>query len=309
LGALAVLVSSGGMSSVSSTDYAGDTVVAESRSSLQDVALLGGLVTIDQVEVRSRTAANLDGSDTTYSTRYSGLRVAGVPFGITRDGVEAGAAPTPIPGLPDSPAKALEALGIGFELPRARVTDEGVHGAAEVKGLKITLDMKPLRSKFPALPLDDLLGALPEEAAQLKSVLGALSTAAPRFVIYLGNAASEATAVPPVVFGGGEQPAPGTGDGGGASDGGTTVTSPPIPVVEVPVDAGAVPPIITAPVQQTAGPGLPELDTVPGALMVAGLALAGFGGWWLRRLGLVALGTSAVCPQGLQSGIPDLRKM
>lgn len=309
LGALGVLVSSGGMSSVSTTDYAEQTVVAEARSVLHDITLLAGLVTIDQVEVIARTTANLDGADTSYQTRYTGLKLAGVPFGVTRDGVEAGGKATPIPGLPDNPAKALEELGISFELPRAQVTEEGAQGAVQAKGLKITIDMKPLRSKFPALPLDDLLGALPEEAAQLKSVLGALNTASPRFVIYLGNASSQATAVPPLDFGGSEPPPPTSSGGGDTGGGSTVVTSPPLPTVDLPVDTGALPPIVTTPVDQTAAPGLPELDTIPGALMVGGLAVAGMGGWWLRRLGALALGTAATCPQGLQSGIPDLRKM
>jgi hypothetical protein len=43
-------------------------------------------------------------------------------------------------------------------------------------------------------------------------------------------------------------------------------------------------------------------------LMLAGLAIAGGIGWYLRQAGVLLFGAGAVCSHGLKAGIPDLRK-
>ena len=62
------------------------------------------------------------------------------------------------------------------------------------------------------------------------------------------------------------------------------------------------------PASALAGSGLPPLYSLPGALLVGGIALAALGGTWLRRIGVIALGGAGSCPHGLDSGLPDLRK-
>ncbi len=57
-----------------------------------------------------------------------------------------------------------------------------------------------------------------------------------------------------------------------------------------------------------AGSGLPPLYSIPGAILVGGIALAAVGGSWLRKAGVLALGGSGSCSHGLDSGLPDLRK-
>ena len=54
--------------------------------------------------------------------------------------------------------------------------------------------------------------------------------------------------------------------------------------------------------------GLPPLASIPGALLVGGVALAAAAGTWLRKIGVLALGGAATCTHGLDSGLPDLRK-
>ena len=56
------------------------------------------------------------------------------------------------------------------------------------------------------------------------------------------------------------------------------------------------------------GSGLPPLYTIPGAILVGGLALGALGGTWLRRAGVLALGGAGSCAHGLDRGLPDLRK-
>ena len=57
-----------------------------------------------------------------------------------------------------------------------------------------------------------------------------------------------------------------------------------------------------------AGSGLPPLYSIPGAILVGGIALAAVGGTWLRKAGVLALGGAGSCTHGLDSGLPDLRK-
>ncbi len=56
------------------------------------------------------------------------------------------------------------------------------------------------------------------------------------------------------------------------------------------------------------GAGLPPLFSIPGLLLVGGIALATVAGSYFRRMGAAALGGGAPCPHGLDSGLPDLRK-
>ncbi len=62
-------------------------------------------------------------------------------------------------------------------------------------GLVVEIDTSQLRSKLDALPLDDVVGALPSDPPELKSLLQALVGLSPRLVITLGNASTEVETV------------------------------------------------------------------------------------------------------------------
>ncbi len=64
----------------------------------------------------------------------------------------------------------------------------------------------------------------------------------------------------------------------------------------------------TCPAAAPVAAGLPPLFSIPGLLLLGGIALAAVAGSYLRRLGAAALGGGASCSHGLDSGLPDLRK-
>lgn len=311
LGVLGAVITVGGMTSLSTTSYTGDKVVSTAISRFGGLELLGGVVKINGMTVRTTSSANLEKAESSYVVSYTGLSIAGVPFAIGKDGITAAGKTTPIPGLPDNPGKALEALGIGFELPQAQRTDDATSSKVAIQGLKVTIDLELLKPILSKLPFAELAGLIPdsEEAAQLKSLLGALGGLAPKVVAYLGNATSEATAVPPIELpplptGPGTTGTPPVTGGGGPVISGT----PPLPVTNIPVEN--VPPPLLTPLTPTAlTPGLPDLGSIPGVLLVGGLVLGSAAGLWLRRFGLLVLGGGSTCAHGLAAGLPDLRKM
>ena len=135
------------------------------------------------------------------------------------------------------------------------------------------------------------------------------NTFSPKLVLHLGQASASASTVPPIDFGdaGGGSVVSGTpGTAGTPGTVGTPGTSP--TTGEVP--PAAVPTGPTTPVQNVSAPkGLPPLGSVPMLLMLAGLAVAGGIGWFLRQAGVILFGTGAACAHGLKAGIPDLRKV
>ena len=64
---------------------------------------------------------------------------------------------------------------------------------------------------------------------------------------------------------------------------------------------------LTDPVASSSG--LPPLFSIPGLLLFAGLGGALLAGSYVRRIGALVLGAGGACPHGLESGLPDLRKV
>jgi hypothetical protein len=310
LGAFSALVDVGGVQSVSTTDYSGDTVIARSTSRLADVSLIGGLVELTGVEVVAATTSNLAaGAKSTDKVRIGGITIAGRSYAITPDGIEGGDGTPPIPGLPADPTAALKALGIGIEMPKPQVHADGPQGDMSVRGIQVTIDTTPLKSALPALPTGDLVGGLPDEAGQLKSLLLALGEAHPKVVLSLG--ANTASAAPAAGFDIAQQPAT---DGAAAAGAGATTGAGAAPAAGAAVPevapAQASPPASasTALSPASAVPGLPPLGSIPAVLALLGLALASGAGWYLRRAGGLLFGVGSSCSHGLKAGVPDLRK-
>ncbi|WP_209721904.1 hypothetical protein [Marmoricola sp. OAE513] len=314
LGALSALVNVAGMDSISSTSYdpESDTVTASATARLGTVGLLGGLIKLNGVEVVTKTVSNIaQGAVTTKKIDIGSMSILGNKFGYTGKGFEAMGKENPLPGLPDDAIKALAKLGVKFEIGESKVTKEGPVGSVSAEGLRIEIDTQPLLSLLPKLPLDELVGQLPDlpgQAAILKGLIVALGDAHPKVALVLGQSRADAQTVkgidpdavvtPPVVD--------------------TPVTDTPVadvPVGDVPItDPGA--PAETPPGNAPTDPfvpqkvsGLPPLGSIPMALLLGGLMLAAGLGWYIRRAGLIMFGGSATCAHGLKAGIPDLRKV
>lgn len=303
-----------------------EVVTSVSRSVVGEISLLTGIIQLSGL-VTTATSTSDGGKATTVGvTDYGTLTIAGQKFRYGSDGFEAAGTPQDIPGLPADPNQALEALGIQLLLPEPTEKREGDKGTTAVGGLRIIIDSTVLRTQLinGGLPIDAISQAInglpfPEDADQLKSLLGAALNLSPKFVITVGNATSVVDTSPeieiPVV-----DPADtdtdtdgGTSTGGGTTGGGSVSS----PSVDTPIDAGAPaaagggePAIGEDSLTDAApaGAGLPELFSIPGALFFGGILGAAVLGSYLRRLGVLALGAGSNCAMGLEAGLPDLRK-
>jgi hypothetical protein len=307
---LSALVDFTGYTSTSTAETGADLVSTVSRSSVSDVSLLAGLITVESVHTRLVTASDGKAATAKGDSDVGRLSIAGNAFTIGPDGVEAAGQQAPIPGLPDDPAKALAALGVQLHLPKPQLDHQGDASSGLVQGIRIEIDTTQLHSKLAAVPLGDVVGAIPDEAKQLKSALQAAIGLSPRIVISLGNSGTATDTVPPIDLP--DTPTAPTGDtttpAAGGSGGGSGGSAPPGSAPGAPTDTGA--PSADGNLTDAApmGAGLPPLNSIPGALTVGGIGLAAAAGTWLRKLGLVALGGTGSCPHGLDSGLPDLRK-
>ena len=314
---LAAIVDVGQMSSISELVTGGDVIRSVGHSRISDLSLLGGLITADSIRVTTTATSNGRKAVADVSSRVAGLAIAGNQFTIDRDGVQAAGQPSPIDGLPDEPSKALEQIGVSFQLPQGSRSAKGEQSSAHLEGLQIIIDTRVLRSQLDTGALEEavagITGQLPPEAVQLKGAVGALFQLAPKVVITAGNASAAATTIQGVAFPPIDLPdvpgdisaGGGSGVSGGAVSGGTGALpgdAAPAPAA----DAGA--PVTTDVATEPVAAGLPPLASIPGALLVGGLILASGAGWWLQRIGGFVIGGAGACAHGLETGIPDLRK-
>ena len=194
---------------------------------------------------------------------------------------------------------------------------DGKEVKSVVEGLIVEIDTKTLSDGLRQLPLQDILDQLPEEMKDLKKALQAGINLSPRIVIHLGRATSKVETADPITIpdvvpdndpDGEETTEDGTTGGGGTTGttGGTTggITSP----TTTPTAAGPTTTDAALPPAELAS-GLPPLFSIPGLLLFGGIGAAIAAGSYVRRLGLAALGGGGACSHGLDSGLPDLRKV
>ena len=300
-----------------------ERVKAVSRSSVGEVSLLGGIITLDGMVATARTVSDGDKAVVKGVVDYGTLTIAGQRFRYGTEGFEAAGTPQDLPGLPADPNQALEALGVQLLLPQPTEEREGDKGTVAVGGLQVVIAATVLRTQLinGGLPIDAIADAIaglpfPEEAAQLKSLLGAALNLSPKFVITLGNASAVVDTSPEIEIPDVEpgdtdnDPSSPVDTGSGAGSGGDLGSGGGAPVGE-PAPSGGEPAIGDTGTLTDAGPvgaGLPELFSIPGALFFGGILGATVLGSYLRRLGLLALGGGTSCAHGLESGLPDLRK-
>lgn len=314
---LAALVDVDGMVSDSHTETAGDTVTSVATSKLTDVSLIGGLITADSITVTSTTTANGKKPTASGVSKVVGLELAGKPLTFGRDGVQLAGQDKSLPGMPDNAKKALDQLGVQLVLPKPERTTAGDNATSGFQGLQIVIDTRPLRSQLNSIPFDDILGLIPDQAEELRKVLGAATYLSPKFVITAGNTAAEASTVPKMDLSlpsvdasslNGAAVPPSTGGTAGGSSG-VAAGSAGAPPAALGGQAGAAP--SGDPGALAARPmssALPPLASIPGALMVGAFVIAAGVGWWLQKIGGLVLGGAAACSHGLETGVPDLRK-
>ena len=308
---LAALVDVDGVVSSSRTETVGNTVTSIATSKLHNVSILGGVITADSITVSTTTTA--DGKQPTASgvSDVTGLELAGAPLTVGRDGVRLADKKASIPGLPDNPNKALAQLGVSLVLPKPDRSVQGDTSASSFQGLQIVIDTRPLRSHLDAIPFDQIVGLIPDQAGKLKSLIGAATQLAPEFVITAGNAAAQASTVPKMQFDlpsvnpgslNGAAAPPSTGAGGGV--GGSAAAAPGLGGPAAAAGGGDVGALAAKPMSA----GLPPLGSIPGALTAGGIIMAAGIGWWLQKIGGLVLGGAGACSHGLETGVPDLRK-
>lgn len=316
---LAALVDVEGYASSSKTVAADGSITSIARSALGEVSLLGGLVVLEGVTSVSRSTSDGQQGANVQTARLGGITVAGQTFALGPAGVEAAGQQQALPSLPPELTAALAQLGLAITLPAPTQTQDGDKATNDVAGLRVEIDANTLKQQLAALPLDALVGALPADPPELRSTLQALTGLAPKIVLTLGTAATEVDTVQGIPLPGdapaedpedAEEPADSSGAGSAGGGGGGAVPAASAPAASGPVTSGGDAPASAGalPAAELAGSGLPPLSSLPGALLVGGLALAAVGGTWLRKIGVIALGGAGSCSHGLDSGLPDLRK-
>lgn len=320
---LATLVDFNGYVSTSTSEVVDGEVQVTSKSRLGDVSLLGGLIKLSGVNTVARASTSGGEGEAGGKAHYGSLALLGQEFAIGPEGIEAVGQRKGIPGLSANPAKALEKLGISITVPEQERTVEEGRTVSVSRGLVIEVKTDLLTPVLSLLPLGQLTSQLPDQLGPLKSVLGGLGSLAPRVVFTLGEARASVETVGAFDDPGtGEEPAPGDDtppatDAGGDDTGTPAVDDLGAPdLAETPTDAGAPPADSSSapvdgdlPPSQATSAGLPKLFSIPGATLFGAIAAAVGIGAWVRRAGLLALGLGGACSHGLDSGIPDLRKV
>lgn len=314
---LSTLIDFNGYVSTSKSAVVDGAVQVTSKSRLGDVSLLGGLVKLEGVSsVATATSDGTTGKAGGKAT-YGGLSIAGQEFSVGPEGVVAMGTTQAIPFLADDPAKALQQLGITITVPKQERRVEGNLTTSVSRGLVVEIKTDILSPLLSAIPFGQLAELMPAEAGLFKSVVAGLGSLAPRIVLTLGEARSTLETVPPVEAPSPDDAAtppasePGTDDdaAGPAADPGSTgpleaPSDPGTPEASTPTTAvGDLPQV------EPVAAGLPKLFSISGALILGGLAAAAVAGSWFRRAGVLALGVGGGCAHGLDSGLPDLRKV
>jgi hypothetical protein len=335
------LVRAGTLRSVTTSTVEDGLAVANARSVVEELSLLGGLVRLDGLRVDLE--ASSDGVDGEESGTFAvtGLEVLGTEFVVDSEGVRVDEEEKDDDGERESPFDAplnvrgdldlQDLVGVRVELVDAEDEedgdDEGAGASQTVEGLRITLDFDPLLTVARDLPLRDVLSQLPSEIQQQLLLVLGLTT---KIEIGLGSASVASEATEPFDLGGGEMPGgmdapdmagmddmPSVGEtmgfdnasspppmGGGGDDFAAPETAQPPAGAQ---DGAAAPEVAQ---QLQPARSVPDLfGGLPPSLVAMMAALIGASAWGLQRLTGAAL-TGAVlggsCPDA-GDGVPDLR--
>ena len=328
----------GNVKSRSDTVVVKDTAIATTVASAEDVALGGGVITIESVKTVLEATSDAKKGRTEGVTKVNGLTVGGQGYVVDSKGVrpvdkdKSGESIVPLPEQPG--AKEMDKnLGIEIELVKHKSSVDGAEAARSAGGLRISIDTKVLKSAvMDNVPVDDILGELPEQTDELTVRLAPLLALGPQVDFIFGRGAVRAFGVEALEFNfptPAPPPAPPSGNTGGGGGGTTTppdtapatggtasgpgVSSGSGPAPQVGNDLSAPPAqaalrAVTPPVAAAAT--LPEFfGGLPPALVVGGLLLGALAGRWLAGFsGMAMAGAMAsACDRGLPRTVPNLR--
>jgi len=275
-----------------------ERITATARSVASGLTVLGGLITIDHVDMRSESTSDGATGSARGTSNITGLRVLGQAVDLG-DPVDLAGTSAPAPRFP----QALEELGITIEYLGRHSSEDRATGSLRAEGLTITLDVAPLRDLLQLGGLSDLLSPAFVDVDQVGPLLLGLAKLGSKIVITVGDVRTAATAAPAYVLPDGQAlPPEGAATGGGV----------PLPPVDG-VVPGQVPdlmvPRVTEPAVTVAPVSidLPGLGRVPRWFVLAGLVLVALAGQGIRGFGTWAFAGGS-CPDGHSIGVPDLRK-
>lgn len=304
-----------GVTSRSRITHGVGEVVTDVVSRVGNVELLAGLIRAESVSSRLTTTSTGTRATATGRTRVVGLEVDGTPVVVGDEGVRVAGEGADSPGSAEV-RDLLDQAGVRIWVVPVERTVEKAAASAVASGLVVEVDTTVLRSRLDTSMLDDLFGQLPPDVGtQLQLGL----RLAPRLVFRLGYAEAATAGSPrleipdlalpeaPAATPDADSPA-GDASSGTAGTGGSA-GSPSLPAPSAPAAASGGDELPTTPVALAAGPGLPPLYSIPGLLLLAGIALAGALGLYVQKIGGAAFGGAGPCSHGNESGVPDLRKV
>lgn len=332
----------GNVKSVSTNTIQEGIVIAETLATMSDVSIADGIITMDSFQTHLIARSNGDVAETDGSYEFSGLEIMGQGFELTDEGLVAGEPdgdeepPLTIPLGFGNEIDLRDAIGIAVETTPVVEELDGSSGTRSTNGLIITLDTTPLREAAGAVPLDDIIAAIPPASeldgtipcgdipppistvapcsgnpvSLLKSTLFTLSSLSPEIQFRIGGAEVSTRGTLPFEFTPPDLPPlpPPSTTTGTVTTPVTTFTSPTPVTPPAPQPAPEVaPPSAPGPQEQVVAFSPPaNLPTglSAGALLfgLPGIALVARGG---KRLTLAAMyGTSAPTGSGT---VPDLR--
>lgn len=309
-----LLATARAMSSTSEVRRTASTVTAVADAAASEVELLGGMITVEGVRLRSTATSDGAKGSTGGTVSVSGLRIADKQIRLGEHGLGTGDdQDTEIPEQPTPIAELLDTLGIRVDGVQVTRAIEGPTARQNATALMISIDTTPLRQALDA-PFSALREALPDDVA---SELAALFEASPRIVYLIGNTATTAGGSPAIDF----APLP-IGEAPVAPVDGTAVRSAGLDestgtgelgAEEAPVAEGDLAPAEAPPPELAAAPladtrPVASFGGVPGSMVAVGLLLAGAIGLGVRKVGAAMLAGAATCELGLSGGIPSLRK-
>jgi hypothetical protein len=206
----------GSITSHSITTADGPTAISQAKSELFDVALAGGLVTIDHIQSTAKEATDGQQAGGTGQTVVSGLRIGGVPASVDSNGLQLGT-------LSAAANQALHSLGLEIKLTAPNVLSDGAKGSFAAPLLTISYrdDQNALEAAATALGQQLTTGSLQQVTGSLRQL--ALGPQA-KVTLSMGGAAVAVDAAP--AFSSASDSVGGASVG---SEGGQAITTPGTP--------------------------------------------------------------------------------